>query len=52
LRRSHVNEYEITEKVLGRQEGGPKSPERIRKVLQKLPPFAGDAIPEEDISSF
>jgi hypothetical protein len=28
------------------------SPERVRNILAKLPPFAADVIPTEDIESF
>jgi hypothetical protein len=52
LRRSSLNEYELTEKQLSRKTAGDagnsrgaSSPERVRSILKKLPPFEGDIIP-------
>ena len=48
LRRSSLNEYELTEKQLARKgDGGTRgasSPEMVRNILKKLPPFEGDII--------
>jgi hypothetical protein len=53
LRRSLENEYNLTSKELARnQDARSISPERINKILNKLPPFPTDMIPEEDIESF
>jgi hypothetical protein len=51
LRRSLENEYNLTSKELARHSGS-ISPEKIKKILQKLPPFPTDSIPIEDIESF
>lgn len=53
LRRSLENEYNLTTKELCRKQNtGSISPERIRRILNKLPPFPTDVIPGEDIDSF
>ena len=53
LRRSRENEYQLTKKELQRRmDAKTVSPERVRNILNKLPPFAADTIPTEDIESF
>ena len=54
MRRSTQNEYKITEKYLKQMEGEAAnlSPERIERILKKLPPFSTDTIDSDDIDAF
>ena len=54
LRRSTESEYAITEKYLRMMEGDTSnlSPERIHRILKKLPTFANDTIDADDIETF
>lgn len=54
MRRSTEREYRLIEGDLKRSEGGTTdvSPKRIHAIMKKLPPFAQDAIPEEDLEYF
>jgi hypothetical protein len=54
LRRSTEREYSLIESDLKTREGGATdvSPKRIHALMKKLPPFAHDAIPEEDLRHF
>lgn len=54
MRRSTQREYRLIEEDLRRNEGGGTdiSPKRIHALMKKLPPFAQDAIPEEDLTYF
>jgi len=54
MRRSTENEYRITEKHLKQMEGEEAnlSPERIERILKKLPPFSTDTVDSDDIDAF
>ena len=52
LRRSLNNENDLVTRELGRKDARSISPEKIRNILNKLPPFPADVIPTDDIDSF
>lgn len=53
LRRSLENEKDLATRELSRkQDIRSISPEKVRNMMNKLPPFPSDCIPTDDIDSF